>query len=111
MEYYIHYVPGRMRIQTPTIHENSAKAQEFECFMRGIAGMTAVETHIVTGSAIIHFDEKKLNCEQVIGILEKHGYFCLCHAKTCDEVMEKTTEKVLEVAEQVITDALGGLEE
>lgn len=101
-------MPGRIRIQTPILHENPGKADQFERFMKGIEGIIAVETHIVTGSGIIHFDEKKINCEQIIGLLEKHGYFLLSQAKTCDEVIEKTTEKVLGVAEKIITDSLGG---
>jgi hypothetical protein len=109
MEYYIHYVPGRIRIQTPILHENLNKAEQFGRFMKGIGGITAVETHTVTGSAIIHFDERKINCEQVIGILEKNAYFSLAHAETCDEVIEKTTEKVLGVAEKIIVDSLGGV--
>jgi len=108
MQYYIHYVPGRIRIQTPKLHENAGNAAQFEKFMKAIKGVTAVETHVVTGSAIIHFNEKTINCEQVIGILEKEAYFCLAHAETCDEVIEKTTERVLGVAEKIIVDSLGG---
>jgi len=108
MEYYIHYVPGRIRIQTPYLHENAGNAEQFERFVKGIEGVTAVETHTVTGSAIIHFDEKRINCEQVIGILEKNAYFSLAHAETSDEVIEHATEKVLGVAEKIIVDSLGG---
>jgi copper chaperone CopZ len=108
MKYYIHYVPGRMRIESPVLHDNTAKAKEFETFIKGFNGISAIEIHAATGSAIIHFEEKKINCEQIIGILEKHGYFNLSRAETCDEVIEKTTEKVLEVAEKVVTDSLGG---
>ena len=108
MEYYIHYVTGRIRIQTPKLHENPRNAGQFERIMKGIKGITTVETHTVTGSAIIHFDEKKINCEQIIGILEKEAYFSLSHAETCDEVIEKATEKVLGVAEKIIVDSLGG---
>ena len=107
MEYYIHYVPGRIRIETPVICENPQRAEVFQKFVKGIEGITAVETHTVTGSAVLHFDEKRINCEQVIGILEKYGYFCLAKAATSDQYIEKATEKALEVVENVVT-ALGG---
>ena len=106
--YYIHYVAGRMRIQTPKLHENEDNAGQFERFMKGIKGITAVETHSVTGSAILHFDEKTINCEQIIGILEKNAYFSLAHAETCDEVIAGTSEKLLGLAERIIVDSLGG---
>jgi hypothetical protein len=107
-EYYIHYVPGRIIIQTPILHENPDNAEQFERFMKVIKGITAVETHPITGTAIIHFDEKKINCEQLIGILEIKAHFSLAHAKTSDEVIEKTAEKVLGLAEKIIVDSLGG---
>ncbi|HAM50528.1 MAG TPA: hypothetical protein DCP92_07445 [Nitrospiraceae bacterium] len=111
MQYYIHYIPGRMRIQSPVLYENPAKAKEFEIFVKGLDGISAVEIHAATGSAIMHFDEKKINCEQLIGILEKHNYFRLAEAETCDELIEKTTEKVLDVAEKIIGAAEGGIAE
>ena len=105
--YYIHYVPGRIRIQTPMLREKHGEAVEFERLMKAIAGITAVETHEVTGSSILHFDEKSINCEQIIGMLEEHGYFQLSQAETSDEVIEKATEKVLRMAEDIITASLG----
>jgi hypothetical protein len=76
--------------------------------MKGIKGITAVETHTVTGSSILHFDETKINCEQIIGVREKNAYFSLAHAETCDEVIAKTTEKLLGVATTIVFDSLGG---
>jgi copper chaperone CopZ len=108
MKYYIHYVPGRIRIQTPELYENAGNAQQFESFIKGIQGILSVETNTVTGSATIHFDEEKINCEQIIGILEINAHFSLALAETSDEVIEKTTEKVLEVAEKIIVDSIGG---
>ena len=61
----------------------------------------------MTGSLILHFDEKMINCEQRIGMLEKQGYFQLSDAETSDEVIEKATEKVLRVAEEIVPLPLG----
>jgi len=58
MKYYIHYVPGRMRIESPVLHD-PVKAKEFETFMKGLNGIAAIEVHPATGSAIMHFDEIK----------------------------------------------------
>ena len=110
MKYYIHSVPGRMRIESPVLHDNPVKAKEFETFIKRLKGISAIEIHASTGSAIIHFDEK-INCEQIIGILEKNGYFRLTEAETCDDRVEKTIEKVLEVAEKVIGSVEGGIGE
>ena len=107
MDYYIHYTHGRMRIQTPLIHNNPAKAEEIGDFLRKVPGITTVETAPVTGSALFFFDEKKINCEQIICMLEKNHYFCLLKAETNDQFVEKTAEKVLGFAEKVVVDSLG----
>jgi len=96
MGYYIHYVPGRIRIQTPFLHNNPRKAVEFETYIKGIKGIISVKSSIVAGSATMLFDEKVINCEQIIGILEKRGYFLLSKAETSDQVIKKATEKILE---------------
>ncbi len=96
MEYYIHYVTGRIRIQTPFIHNNLRNAEEFEAYIKGIKGIISVKSSIVTGSAIMLFDEKIIHCEQIIGILEKNGYFLLSKAETSDQVIKRATEKILE---------------
>ena len=100
-----------MRIESPILHNNAAKAKELETFIKGLNGISAIDISATTGSAIIHFDVKKINGEQIIGILEKKGYFHLIEAETCDERIEKTTEKVLKVAEKVIDAVEGGIGE
>ena len=102
------YVPGRMRIESPLLHENPAKTKEFGAFIRGLDGISDCQCYAPTGSAIIHFDEKKINCEQVIGILEEHDYFRLTEAETSDERIERAAEEVLGAAEKIVETAEGG---
>jgi copper chaperone CopZ len=112
MDYYYHYVPGRLRIQTPFIHGNPQNAATFDKNIQALEGITSVETDPVTGSGTIYFDESKINRDSIIAFLEKQGYFILSKAKTSDEVIEQAAEKVLEVAEKIVVDAAeGGIEE
>jgi len=108
MDYYYNYVPGRIRIQTPFIHSNPQNAATFDNAIKSLEGITSVETNVITGSALIHFDENKLKHEQITSFLEKRGYFIMSKAKTSDEVIEKAAEKVLEVAEKVVVDSVEG---
>jgi copper chaperone CopZ len=108
MDYYYHYVPGRLRIQTPFIHGNPQNAATFVKNIQGLEGITSVETDPVTGSALMHFDENKIKHEQIIVFLEKQGYFILSEAKTSDEVIEQAAEKVLDVAEKIVVDSVEG---
>ncbi|MBF0560285.1 MAG: hypothetical protein HQL08_16065 [Nitrospirae bacterium] len=108
MGYYIHYVPGRLRIRTPILHNNPGKTDEFTKNFQGINGMVSIKINPVTGSALLLYDEKKINCEQLIGILEKYGYFDLSRSTTSDELIEHISEKVLGVAEEIVVSALDG---
>src|SRR5208283_3487330 len=103
MEYYIHQVPGRLRIQTPVLHNNPQKTDEFTKNIKNISGILSLKINPLTGSALLLYDEKKINCEQLIGLLEKNGYFNLAKSTTSDELVEHVSEKVLGVAEQIIT--------
>ncbi|HUI45152.1 MAG TPA: hypothetical protein VL122_04040 [Nitrospirota bacterium] len=108
MDYYYNYVPGRLRIQTPFIHDNPQNAATFEKAIGCLEGITSVETNPVTGSALMHFDENKIKHEQIISFLEKQGFFILSKAKTSDEVIEQAAEKVLDVAEKIAVDSVEG---
>ena len=50
MKYYIHHVPGRIRIETPVLHDNPVKAKEFEKFVKELNGISAIDMHTITGS-------------------------------------------------------------
>ena len=111
MEYYIHHVPGRMRIQTPVLYNNPQKTGEFTKNIKNITGMQSLKINPLTGSALMLYDEKKINCEQLIGILEKYGYFNLAKSTTSDELVEHISEKVLNAAELVVTSLEGSVPE
>lgn len=108
MDYYYNYEPGRIRIRTPYLHGNAQNAASFEKTVKGLKGMLSVETNPVTGSALMHFDEKVIKRDQVIGYLENRGYFILSKAKTSDEVIEQAAEKVLDVVEKIAVDSVDG---
>jgi cation-transporting P-type ATPase C len=109
VDYYIHYTPGRMRIQTPVLQDNPVRAEEFEDYFKRVHGIVSVRTNSTTGSALFYFDEKKINCEQIIGILESHDYFSLVRAETSDQFVEQAAEKILDVAGKALLDfPIGG---
>jgi copper chaperone CopZ len=108
MDYYYNIEPGRLRIQTPFIHGNPQNAAICEKNIKGLEGITSVETNPVNGSALIYFDENRIKHEQLISFLEKQGYFILSKAKTSDEVIEQAAEKVLDVAEKIVVDSVDG---
>jgi len=110
MEYYVHHVPGRLRIQTPFIHNNEANARILCDYIRGVTGVTSLDTHVLTGSVTINYDTKCVSCEKLLCMLEKRGWFNLLHAKTNDEVVKEGSEKVIEAAIKIAETVEGEIE-
>ncbi len=108
VEYYIHRVPGRLRIRTPLLHGNPQKTDEFTKNMKNVSGILSLKINPLTGSALLLYDEKTINCEQLIGILEKYGYFDLAKSTTSDQLVEHISEKALGVAEEIIVTVMDG---
>ena len=108
MGYYIHDIPGRLRIESSVLKNNEAHAQKFEAFVKSIPGVTAVEMRVDIGSATMHYDRTRIDHTKLIELLDKSGYFDHLKAKTLDDCIE---EEVEEVANVVIKAAVGEVSE
>ncbi len=108
MHYYIHDIPGRLRIESPVLKDNETNARKFETFVKAIHGVTSVELKVDIGSAIIHYDRALIDHTRLIGLLDKSGYFDHLQAKTLDECIKEGVEKVADVA---LNAAVGGIDE
>lgn len=106
MTYYINSTPGRLRIQSPRLHDNHEEIKKFEKFIATVDGINKVETNFFTGSALMHYDEGKTSCEKLIGILESNGYFDLMKAITSDELVEEGAEEVIKVVVNIAEELL-----
>ncbi|MBF0517722.1 MAG: hypothetical protein HQK97_11515 [Nitrospirae bacterium] len=106
MNYYISATPGRLRIHSPRLHNNHDEIKKFELFIASVNGIEKIETNTLTGSALMHYDEKQTNCERLLFILESSGYFDLMKAETPDELAEKAAEEAAKLIIDVITDEL-----
>jgi len=98
VNYYIHDIPGRLRIESPALKDNAAHAQSFETFVKSIPGVTSVEMKVDIGSATIHYDRTRMDHTKLIGLLDKSGYFDHLKAKTLDDRIKEDVEKIADVA-------------
>ena len=98
MNYYIHDIPGRLRIESPVLKNNEANARSFEAFVRNIPGVTSVEMKVDIGSAIMHYDRSRMDHTKLIELLDKSGYFDHLRAKTLDDRIKEGVEEVADVA-------------
>jgi len=98
MDYYMHDIPGRLRIESPALKDNDANAQRFEAFVKSIPGVTSVEMKLDIGSAIMHYDRTRIDHTRLIDLLDKSGYFDHLKAKTLDDRIKEGVEEVADVA-------------
>ena len=89
-KYYIHHVPGRLRIETPYYVDASEYAGE-------ISGVTSVNVIAATSAVIINFSPEKVTWQVIIKDLENKGWFKLSEAVTLDECLKADIAKILDI--------------
>ena len=92
MSYYMHSVPGRLRIKTPLIKNNNLAAH-VEKFLRQINGVESLVTNSLTGSITITYDQKKITSQKLLDTLKTRGIFDPSKALTNDQYIHSSVSK------------------
>jgi copper chaperone CopZ len=92
MEYYVHYVPGRLRVRLPEIRRNAAKAAEVNCLL-DIYGVDHVKVNHLTGSVVVTFDPSLTDKDELLVLLKEKELFDGSRAITCDEKIQRASNK------------------
>lgn len=75
MSYYLHTVPGRLRIRTPSIKGDPAKARELEGIAARIPGVFSAAANPLTGSIVVTYDEEGVSSGGIIEVFNRKGHF------------------------------------
>ncbi|MFP4477702.1 MAG: HMA2 domain-containing protein [Desulfatibacillaceae bacterium] len=87
MGYYVHNVPGRLRVKSPAFKGNAAKGLAARALLEGIPGTREVSVNELTGSVVVNYDPEAVDIGNILGTLEEHGYFVACLAMNNDQVV------------------------
>lgn len=93
MKFYIHDIPGRLRVKSPLLKNNPKAEFELRKALSSLEGLGVVETNLITGSILIHYNVKKIDKNDILRLLINKGYFDPSQAVTNDEYIKKTVEK------------------
>jgi len=104
MSYYMHSVPGRLRVKTPEVKGNQDKARDVECLLNGCQGVNEVSVNPLTGSIVVNYDRRAVTDRTLVSMLETNGYFKADKALTNDEYIHGAASK----AGKVVWNALLG---
>lgn len=93
MSYYMHNVPGRLRVKSPVIKNNRTAADELKKILSMLNGIAAVDINLTTGSLLVNYNNKTVKYNDIIDILQRKGYFDASKALTNDEYLHKAASK------------------
>jgi len=105
MSYYIHNIPGRLRVKTPLVKGSPNTAQDVQRLLEAIEGIDSTAANTLTGSVVINYNSKTVDSGRILDILQQKGYFDISKVKTNDVYMQDAVSK----AGGIIGKALVGL--
>lgn len=119
MAYYVHHVPGRLRIKTATLKKNSSRARQLKLCLEEMHGVLEVNVSIITGSMVIKYDAGAVSSTAIMTDLHGQGYILdVAHTsnhvsyevhpmqKVTDTFVQKLVEAALERSATALVAAL-----
>ncbi|HAM50526.1 MAG TPA: hypothetical protein DCP92_07435 [Nitrospiraceae bacterium] len=100
--YYIHDVPGRIRIISKHIKRNPQAADEVRMVLSTLTGVATVHINLTTGSMLIYYNPKAVKVADIITILERKGYFDRTKAISNDDYFRKGLSKAGEIVVKTV---------
>lgn len=97
MTYYVHNVPGRLRVRIPAVKGNSARAVDVENLLSNVFGVGSSTVSTVTGSVIINYDPNLINAQNVLDRLRQKGYYDPSRAVGTDQALEGKIQRTSEI--------------
>ena len=73
--FYIHNVPGRLRIRSEAIRKDPSAANSVKISLSSMPGIGVVDINLVTSSVLIHYNKEKVNYRDIVSLLEGSGHF------------------------------------
>lgn len=73
MDYYIHHVPGRIRIKTPQLKYKSCRCHSARTILSGLPGVNEVKTNPTTGSLTLRYDNNIIKADTIIKHMRENG--------------------------------------
>lgn len=102
MRFYIHEVPGRLRVKIPGLKRNFDLADELRLLLREKQGINSLEVNALTGSIKINFDESKVTSAALLNLLSMEGHVDLTKLLSSGKYIDKMFSQFGRVASKAI---------
>jgi copper chaperone CopZ len=102
MGYYLHEIPGRLRVRIPNLKRNPQNAWDIQVLLKNLPGVKSISTNTVTGSIIVYYDPQLVNTAAIVNVLAREGYIDLAKVLFNKERKDNTMDVVAQAASKAI---------
>lgn len=74
MDYYMHILPGRIRIRASKFRKSEVETFSIGTFLKTLDGVTSVKINSVVGSLLIDYDRRAISYQWILNQLAKQGF-------------------------------------
>jgi copper chaperone CopZ len=106
MTYYIHNIPGRLRVKTPILKKNPIQIERVRQILQSIPGVYETEFNYVTGSVVIQYDTQRIESEQIVSVLKEEGYIDVVKVINNDEYIQRLVAGVGKAVSRSVSEAV-----
>jgi hypothetical protein len=93
MNYYIHNVPGRLRVKIPKIKCSETHCRNVQNLFRELDGIENVAVNDITGSVVINYDSAVIRPEEILEIFEENHYLDKSKVTASDKYLQAAASK------------------
>lgn len=74
MAYYVHNVPGRMRVKIPSLKKRPNRCLDAQRAFTDVDEIDRVSVNPATGSVVVHYNPNAVKPQHILDILAEKGY-------------------------------------
>lgn len=105
MEYYIHSVPGRLRLKSP-FFKNVDTHHNIKKMLANLRGIATTDFNAVTGSIVLYYSPAQIKVNEIVSTFQRSGYFDPAKAITNDQYIKQATSKVGNIVGRAVFGAM-----
>lgn len=105
MHCYVHNVPGRLRLKSPLFKNKTTHYDVQKALVNMGHGIGTADFNTTTGSLLIHYNPAEIRHQDILGTLERAGFYHPEKTVTNDQVVHRATTKAFNVVTKAVTGA------
>ena len=105
MNFYVHNVPGRLRIKNPLFKNPDVHYEVQKALVNMGHGIGTADFNKTTGSLLINYDPREINHKDILSTLERAGFYHPDRTVTNDQVIHQATSKAFHIVTKAVSGA------